>query len=698
MKQNVKPSENANKVGVKHGALLATTTLFLSFSLAMFTISFLLGKDSLELIPFFCGLCSFILFWLGISLLLSLLRKTPLIIAGGFFALLSFSFILGNLYQKTGVIVNLLVMLPLIILLTILTGALGYFWQTVQEGAKINRKLGALVFVILSVGGITTFLTYLLYPGNDVNLPHPVEVAIPKKYLSLIEEGYYNYQKNSLEDSQLNNQQVTIDLSRFFAHDMGKRPYAKFNSQDIKLETSIFQPEGIGPFPLIMLVTGGEIENNLSYDYLGEFLASKGYLVTISTIFVKQNHLKGYQEELLFAKALTILEYLQMIQNQVKDPDDSLYNLIDAEQIVLLGFAEDGEAATLATIMNKTNYYPLNGAQSLAYNFQINTLITVAPTTTLDLTKLANKIDDLNYLMLFSGHDAITPQLNKSFYNKINFSSGNFTAKAIVNLYRANQVQYSSLSNKGDWPLLGGLLLNQKQVIEADKQKNITRTIITAFLEGTINHTREYLDLFQNGKWASIYPNELISTQYQDANALKIEDFEENNYLPSLAYQDAKLKIENSDDWSLAHTPFNRALKVSINEGDDVIISLVLPDNFSKKAKLSSKSAFLFSLGTLTPNTIKDVSIRIVTAQGQSELLHLSNIASIPKYLPQQTFKFVKLKQNEETFFATYSIPFYLFFSSFDATPWSGLQSISLVFPRDSQGDIFLDDIAIVTL
>ncbi len=698
MNQNVKPSENSNKVDVKHGALLAMATLFLSFSLAIFTICFLLGKDSLALIPFLGGLCSFVLFWLGISLLLSLLRKTPLIIAGGFLALLSFGFLLGNLYQKTIIIANLLVMLPLIIFLTILAGALGYFWQTAKEGAKTSRRFGALIIVILSVAGITTFLTYLLYPSQGDNLPQALEVTIPQKYPNLYEEGIYSYQKIYLEDNQLNNQQVTIDLTRFFNQDEAKRKFAKFNSQDIKLTTSIFQPDGMGPFPLIMLVTDGEIKNDSNFDYLGEFLASRGYLVAISTIFIEQNHFKGYQEDLLFAKALTILEHLETIQTQAQDPDNSLYNLIDTEQLVLMGVAEEGEAATLATIMNKTNYYPLNGAQSLDFDFQINTLITVAPTTTISLTKLVKEIYDLNYLMLYSGHDAITPQLNSSFYNKINFSADNFAAKAIVNLYRANQVQYGSLTNKRDWPSLGGLLLNQKQVLEADKQKNIAKTIIAAFLEGTINQRREYLDLFQNEKLTYLYPKELISTRYQDTNVLKIEDFEENHYLPNLTYQGAKLKIENSDNWLVAHTPFNQALKVTLNEGKEVKISLVLPPNFSDKAKLTSKSAFLFSIGSLTPNAIGDVSIGVVTDQGQSELILLSTIASPPKNLPQQTFKLVKLKQNEETFLVTYSIPFYLFFSSFDATPWSGLQSISLVFPADSLGEIILDDLAIAKL
>jgi hypothetical protein len=101
----------------------------------------------------------------------------------------------------------------------------------------------------------------------------------------------------------------------------------------------------------------------------------------------------------------------------------------------------------------------------------------------------------------------------------VHFTDDNFWFKSAIYIYRANHNQFNTVWGKFDVSGTDKALLNQKPIMALEKQRQIAKTILSAFLEATINERNEYLPIFQNFRNASVWlPQDIYVNQYQDSN------------------------------------------------------------------------------------------------------------------------------------------------------------------------------------
>ncbi|HHY20115.1 MAG TPA: hypothetical protein GX522_09465, partial [Firmicutes bacterium] len=165
--------------------------------------------------------------------------------------------------------------------------------------------------------------------------------------------------------------------------------------------------------------------------------------------------------------------------------------------------------------------------------------------------------------------------------------------------------------------------------------------------------------------------------------------------LRKLQYPDVNIATTNINNWHFQKEGENTALNITWAKSDEGSkITLLLPDNFSKKARLSSKSCFVFSLANLGEESLDDIAIQIETKRGLSTLVKLSDLDVLKKpTVKPYKLEFLNNQLNDESVFQTISIPLYLFFSSYDSTPWLDLKNVSLVLGAESSGSVLLDDL-----
>ena len=146
-----------------------------------------------------------------------------------------------------------------------------------------------------------------------------------------------------------------------------KDRYFDFGLENAPVAGRIWYPEGLTNCPVLFFVHGNHIITDpsyLGYDYLGEYLASNGYVV----VSVDENVVNGLGNE-NDARAVLLLENIKTILEENAKADSPICGLIDPEKIAIGGHSRGGEMVTTAYLFNSLDVYPDNGNRKLDYDF-----------------------------------------------------------------------------------------------------------------------------------------------------------------------------------------------------------------------------------------------------------------------------------------------------------------------------------------
>lgn len=687
MEENLNTSTEVVSKRVYYELIYATFSLFGSFALVL-AGKYLFSKDFSGWLTFFAGLLSFALLWLFVSTLLKIFRKTPLIMTGGFIALFIISgaglFFTPDQFNMA----DILVAVPFIISLTFL-----FYFKSVYTLSKTNKDKPNYLILVLFFLDLMLLLWYsliLLVPGDDSYLKavEPVRLNRLSQFSELNKEGIYNYNilKFTPSSKNMNRQDVleplAIDLNKY----LGVENNEQTNIGNFPFFTrygEVYLPEGDGPFPLVYINSELIKANQMGFAYLGKHLASKGFLVAnFSEPDIKKAIATQNKTDYYWYQGAALLETIKGLEQSLKDVR------IDTEKIALIGFKEGVRTIVAACYMNQENCYPLDGKISFSNGLKIVSLIALAPSSNY-LSEYT--LFGINYTSIFGGHEVAKHSFFDPLFNQIKCSGEN-CFKSQVYIYRANQNYF--LDSKSDLDFPGSLLVNKKPLMTTQLQKDITLSIVTAALEISLNNRSKFSELFYNHNLTQLCHDEYLAVRTLCSNDKLITDFEKGYNYNKLDVPNVSLDLSDGLKWFVRDLGNNKALQISISKSEeDTYISLSLPSDFSKKANLSSKSVFCFSLSALTEEIPPELFLQIETLRGKSEKIKLSEISPLPQYAPVKRFKLAGLTR-QPIVLQTYSLPLYLFFSGFDYTPWLDLKNIKLIIPKGSQGQILLDDIA----
>lgn len=306
--------------------------------------------------------------------------------------------------------------------------------------------------------------------------------------------------------------------------------YWGFDAKRLPVNGRVWYPEGPGPFPLVLIVHGNHGMKDFSdpgYAYLGELLASRGYILAS----VDENFLNGNLRAENDARGWMLLQHLVAWRRFNADSASPLFRKVDLTRIALMGHSRGGEAVAVAAAFNRLPRYPDDARVIFNFGFDIRTLVAIAPVDgQYRPADQGTPLTDLNYLVLHGAHDSdVSTFMGQRQFQRIRFSGAGPWRKSAIYIYRANHGQFNTTWGSSDVGPELGLLLAKKNLMSGEDQRRAGKVFISAFLDLTLRDARAYEPLFRDARSGGAWlPRTIYLTRYEDPSTRRLATFEED--------------------------------------------------------------------------------------------------------------------------------------------------------------------------
>ena len=485
--------------------------------------------------------------------------------------------------------------------------------------------------------------------------------------------------------------------------------YWGFGPEALPLNGRVWHPEGEGPFPLVLVVHGQhpmEDPSDAGYAYLGDLLASRGYIVaSVDENFLNLSPLADalilstLQEE-DDLRAWLLLEHLRVWREWQETPGNPFQGRVDMERIALIGHSRGGEAVAIAAALNRLPYYPDDAALAFDYGFGIRAVAGLAP---VDGTYLPAgrpvTLEDVSYLVLHGAHDMdVVTFLGAGQYARVSWAPESDGLKAALYIEGANHGQFNTDWGRKDLIEPVMRLLNLQQLMAGDDQRQVAKVYIGAFLEATLRGEDGYRALLQDHRRGAAWlpPTRYIS-RYADARTRMVATFEEDANLASGTLPGVVLRGEALEEWREGpargkhRTLDNHAVYLGWEAGGPAPAryTIRLPE-----LAPPAGAALVFALADARPGEAAHeplaLTLEIVDAGGATVRTPLERWGPPLQRLTAQLGKvawFSPLPTSEDVF-QQYSVPLEVLRAG---TP----VEVHLVFDRSPEGRVALDDVGL---
>ncbi len=506
--------------------------------------------------------------------------------------------------------------------------------------------------------------------------------------------------------------------------------YWGFDTRHLPLNGRVWYPVGEGPFPLVLVVHGNHIMEEYSdpgYAYLGELLASRGFIVAsvdqnfLNTSFQTLGTLNGE----LDARGWLLLQHLKAWHGWNATKGNPFYKKVDLQNIALIGHSRGGQAVVVAELFNRLSRYPDNANVTFDFNFNIKTLIAIAPP---ERYAPANKpliLKNINYLVLGGGYDGdLGAYYGIQQYNRVKFTDTQYWIKASIYIDGANHGQFNTVWGRADRPGPLKWLLNLAPILDGEAQRQAAKVYISAFLEATLQARKEYLPLFSDYRVGTSWlPSTTYRTQVEDSQFRAISNYDEDVDVAQGTIKGVTLAGQNLSVWREGAIPIRSATQATnavylswenVSNPDKMAsYTITLPDTLARQWQLDQQSQLIFSLANadLVPplsmgDSVQkqsdrqylplDFTIELVTLSGLSVKLPLSQFAPVPRPVESRITKWDALTQAKyggttEPILQTFELPLSKFVKANPAFTPTNLKTVRFLFDRVRVGSVILD-------
>lgn len=349
----------------------------------------------------------------------------------------------------------------------------------------------------------------------------------------------------------------TVDLTSYMSRDTDDLvgnyvdAYLDYDLDRVPLEGRVWYPAEGKNCPVLVIAHGNHeitTDSYLGYAYLGEYLASHGYVVA-SVDQNACNLLTGEND----GRAVLLLEHIGLLLGYSEDAGNPLYHRLDGENIAIAGHSRGGEMAATACLFNGYDRYPENGAVKFDYHYNIKSIIAIAPTV--NQYKPADhsvELEDVNYLLLHGAADRdVTRFMGMSQYENISFTGDGDYLKSALYIAGANHGQFNSLWGAYDQAGPLSRLLNVEGLLSQEDQQQIARVFVKVFLDVTLRGDDSCRDLLTDWDgYAAQLPETVYLQCYETSGFVPIADFEEDSDLETASLEGASVEAHGFNWWT----------------------------------------------------------------------------------------------------------------------------------------------------
>ena len=482
-------------------------------------------------------------------------------------------------------------------------------------------------------------------------------------------------------------------------------PIHGYEFDKVPVKGKIWYPEGETNRPVFFMVHGNHdswVPSYLGYDYLGEYLASNGYVV----ISVDENIINATGEG-NDKRAILLLDNMQTILDLNKDEESKIFGLIDEERIAIGGHSRGGEMVATAYLFNDMDVYPEDGNIKFDYHFDITSIVAISPVVDQYMpVQLAVEISDVNYLLLHGSNDQdVSDMMGEKQYNNVTFSddSDEFNLKSSVYILGANHGQFNSRWGQYDMAGLTNCYLNTYNFIDEAEQKLIAKAYIRTFLDTTLGEDDTYESLLSDyTAYTDYLPDTVYITNYSDSDYVSICDFEDTVYINRY---DGNVKVRcygcgtwtleeydrgrgtNGEDyvlfccWDEEHEPMVRMdfPYVNIRQG---CLTFSIADMREDTEELQEGLAYTVELKDMMGNTVKTEN---------TELIYHS--LAVQLYRQDVLFNSYEYKHQLQTVHVTPDM-----FEDAENFDFTKVNSITIYFDGSEEGSVIINNIGYWTI
>ncbi len=346
----------------------------------------------------------------------------------------------------------------------------------------------------------------------------------------------------------------SVDLSRF-AENKGvdgffKERYQGYPLTEVPLAGKVWYPKRASNCPALFLIHGNHnwiTDSYLGYGYLGDYLASHGYVV----VSVDENACNGLSNE-NDGRAVLLLENIRQLEAYNNEEGNPLHQKIDYGKLALAGHSRGGEAIATAYLFQGLDYYPDNGNREFDYHFSIRSLVAIAPTCGQYRPSGRDvELEDVNYFVIHGSNDQdVNTFMGMEQYEDVAFTGKKGCMKASLYLAGANHGQFNSLWGQYDLMEPVNRALNVGGFLSQQEQQQIAKVFIKSFLDQTMGEARAYGGLLADCRaYGEFLPETLYVQSYQTSDLEILCNFEEDVRLETGTAPGTRIQAEYVGNW-----------------------------------------------------------------------------------------------------------------------------------------------------
>ena len=489
-----------------------------------------------------------------------------------------------------------------------------------------------------------------------------------------------------------------------------------FDEKALPINGRVWMPEGEESFPLVLMVHGNHIMENFSdagYEYLGELLASRGYIaVSVDQNFLNYSNWTGIPKNDMKLRAWILIQHLLQISKYKEMPESPFYQKVDMHRVAVMGHSRGGQAA--AMVGDYQEWFAGDPSIAGMEDIKVQAVIGIAPTNRkVESGSRLAELNNVSYLTLHGARDGDVHNYHGDRqYSKTLIDTDSDHFKAGVYIAEANHSQFNEDWGRMDQNLPGGLFLNYSKIMDGEDQREVAKVYISAFIESTLGGKEQYIPLFRDVRYGSEWlPNTQYLTRFENSDFYPLVNFNETNSKTKFS-EGITAEGIGFDVWEIK-TELNRSENRKQKQGmvfewkDTGTYSLFIPEDYGEKHLTGSFESFVFSMANMEADegndakTVPKLDVTLATRDGKKAKVPLEKFREIvPSIYTQYTrnrylediLKEGKYSKATESVFQTYEIPLESFTELEAGLQLQEIERITLSF-TDWPGKLMVDEI-----